>query len=183
MRMAFGLVTLVALSSVIVSCASLQEIGLADKEPLTEAPQVIIQDETMNVSSNEFEAAPAAIASSETSSHAEWAQETDSATFSQEEPKIWQEPKITALPAKKSVKKAAAKSVKKSAVAKKEKDSKKKLVMSSKKDKQKKALTKKDKVDCKKIVKQAKKAKKTDIAYCKAEKKKLGKKGRSVASK
>ncbi|MGE5086256.1 MAG: hypothetical protein ACM3MG_08140 [Bacillota bacterium] len=179
MRIAF--VTLLALSSVMVSCASLQEIGLADKEPLTEAPQ--IQDETMNIASNEIDPAPQTITSTESSSSREWVHETEPATFNLEEPKVWQEPKSTALPRKTSVKKAVTKSVKKSAVAKKGKDPKKKLVMSSKKDKQKKALTKKDKVDCKKIVKLAKKAKKTDIAYCKAEKKKLGKKGRSVASK
>lgn len=170
---------LVVLSSVMVSCATLRSMPeFSDSTQAAEAPPVVIPDPALNVPSEEFAVASPTVESSETSNSSEWAhQEIEPANLSQEPTREWQKPKQIRTTEKKS-------SVKKAVIAKKAKSSTKKSAMTAKKAKPSKTVAKKNKVDCKKIAKQVKKAKKTDVAFCKAEKKKLtGKKGRSVASK
>lgn len=172
------ILALVVLSSMMVSCATLRSMPeFSDSTQAADAPPVVLPDPALNVPSEELAMASPAVGSSETSNSSEWAhQETEPIHLNQEATGDWQKPE--------QIRTAERKSVKKTAIAKKSKTPAKKSAIVVKKAKPSKAVAKKSKVDCKKIAKQVKKAKKTDVAFCKAEKKKLaGKKGRSVASK
>jgi hypothetical protein len=205
------ILVLLALSSVMVSCASLKSMtGFGGGEQVAEAPQIVNPDASLSESDGPEVVSPM-LSSSDTSYHPEQAQEAVSqppvaeqepAHVNQEVSNSWQgsepgpapevhEPEVPrqyTLPEKKYGHKKAVVAKKSKGEMKKwaknSKKSKKEIAREAAKSKKGKAVAKKSKVDCKKVAKQAKKAKKNEVAFCKAEKKKIGgKKGRAVASK